>query len=216
MHRITLIIAHPPFFRYAKSMNKNPDENEDIVPESEVPVTDDSDTLDDSVIAEENSAAAIKKLREKLKKCEADKQEYLTGWQRAKADMVNGRKREEEERKEFTEFANARLIEDLLPVLESFDMAMGNKEAWEKADKNWRIGVEYIYSQLRKALEENGVTEINPMGQPFDQAHHEAISYEPVEDQKMDQKIVAVVQKGYALNGKEIKAPKVKVGEFRP
>jgi molecular chaperone GrpE len=173
------------------------------------------DTLDDSVIAEENMGEMIKKLRARLKKSDAEKQEYLTGWQRAKADMVNARKRDDEERKEFMKFASGRLIEDLLPVLESFDMAMGNKEAWEKADKNWRIGVEYIYSQLNKALLDNGLEEINPLNEKFDHAKHEAASYEPVTDEKLDHSIIAVIQKGYSLNGKVLKVPKVKVGEFK-
>jgi molecular chaperone GrpE len=171
--------------------------------------------LDDSVVAEENAAEAIKKLRERLKKAEADKQEYLTGWQRAKADLVNARKRDEDERKDFVKFSNAQLIEDLLPVLESFDMAMGNKEAWEKADKNWRIGVEYIYSQLRKVLSEYGVTEMNPAGEKYDHNHHEAVSFDPVTNEKEDHKIIQVIQKGYSLNGKVLKVPKVKVGEFK-
>ncbi len=175
----------------------------------------DSDTLDDSVVAEEAMGETIKKLREKLKKTEAEKQEYLTGWQRAKADMVNARKRDEEDRKDFMKFANERLIEDLIPVLASFDMAMGNKEAWEKADKNWRVGVEYIYSQLTKALTDNGLKEINPINEKFDHAHHEATSYEPVTDEKLDHVILQVVQKGYSLNGKVLKAPIVKVGEFK-
>lgn len=173
------------------------------------------DTLDDSVVAEESMGETIKKLREKLKKLEAEKHEYLTGWQRAKADMVNGRKRDEEERREFAKFANERLIEELIPVLGSFDMAMGNKEAWEKVDKNWRTGVEYIYSQLIKALTDNGLKEINPINEKFDHAHHEATSYEPVTDEKLDHVILQVVQKGYLLNGKVLKAPIVKVGEFR-
>src|SRR3989344_2951801 len=87
-----------------------------------------------------------------IPKLEAEKQEYLTGWQRAKADLVNARKRDEEERKEFIRFVNGQLIEDLIPVLASFDMATENKEAWEKADKNWRTGVEYIHAQLVKIL----------------------------------------------------------------
>ncbi len=174
-----------------------------------------SSDLDDSVVAEENAAETIKKLREKLKAAEADKQEYMIGWQRAKADMVNARKRDESERAEFIKFSNERLIEDLMPVLESFDMAMGNKEAWEKVDKNWRVGVEYIYSQLQKTLSENGLKEINPLNQKFDHALHEAVTYEPVEDEKLDQVVIGIIQKGYSLNGKVLKAARVKVGEFK-
>lgn len=173
------------------------------------------DTLDDSVVAEESMGETIKKLRERLKKAEAEKTEYLTGWQRAKADMVNARKRDEEENKAFMKFANERLIEDLLPVLESFDMAMGNKEAWEKADKNWRMGVEYIYSQLTKALTDNGLVEIVPLNEKFDHAKHEAVTYEPVTEEKLDHSVIGVIQKGYSLNGKILKVPKVKVGEWK-
>ncbi|MEK7641533.1 MAG: nucleotide exchange factor GrpE [Patescibacteria group bacterium] len=196
---------------------KNPHEDSDIIPEESLKkaLESDIDTLDDSVVAEEAMGDTIKKLRDKIKKLESEKQEYLTGWQRAKADMVNARQRDEAERKDFIKYANEGLIADLISVLDSFDMAMGNKEAWEKADKNWRVGVEYIYSQLIKVLTENGLTEINPMNEKFDHAKHEATSYEPVTDEKLDHVITGVIQKGYSLNGKLLKVPKVRVGEFK-
>lgn len=170
---------------------------------------------DDSVIAEESSLETIKKLREKLKTTEAERMEYLTGWQRAKADHINARKRDEEDRKDFIKFANERLIEGIIPVLESFELAMGNKEAWEKADKNWRIGVEYIYSQLKKALEDSGLTELKPLNQRFDHSVHEAASYEAVADEKLDHIVTKVIQNGYYLNGKLMRPAKVIVGEFK-
>jgi len=195
----------------------NDDNKKDIDTDKEVDdvTVESDDTLDDSVIAEENMAEMIKKLRTKLKKSQADAQEYLTGWQRAKADFINARKRDEEERKEFIKFSNERLIESLVPVLESFDLAMSNKEAWERVDKNWRMGVEYIYSQLKKTLSEAGLEEINPVGLPFDPARDEAASYEPVADAKQDHVILQVIQKGYSLNNKPMRPPKVKVGEFK-
>ncbi len=189
-------------------MNTDENQADDVVIESD-------DTLDDSVIAEENMAETIKKLRAKLKKSQADAQEYLTGWQRAKADFVNARKRDEEERKEFIKFSNERLIESLIPVLESFDLAMNNKEAWEKADKNWRIGVEYIASQLKRTLADAGLEEINPVGTKFDPARDEAAEYVPVSKEAEDHIIMQVIQKGYSLNKKSMRPPKVKVGEFK-
>jgi molecular chaperone GrpE len=174
-----------------------------------------AENLDDSVVAEENATEAIKKLREKLKKSEAERMEYLTGWQRAKADLINARKRDESDRIEFMKFANERLIDGLIPVLESFELAMGNKEAWEKADKNWRTGVESIYSQLKKALNDAGLEEINPIGEQFDHARDEAVEYVPVNDESEHHKIMAVTQKGYTLNGRPMRPPKVKVGEFK-
>lgn len=157
----------------------------------------------------------VKDLREKLKKALAEKQEYLDGWQRAKADFVNARKREEEARKDLVKYANESLILELGPVLDSFAMAFANKEAWEKVDKNWRMGVEYIYSQLKGVLESNGFGEFDPMGEQFDPARHHAIESVPVDDQAQDHKVAAVIQKGYMLNGKIIRPASVKIGEFK-
>lgn len=179
-------------------------------------------TMDDVVFEDEdgegnvtNPAAKIKQLRDKLKKSEAERMEYLAGWQRAKADLVNARKRDEEDKREFIKYANEDLIGEILSVLDSFDMAFANKEAWEKVDKNWRIGVEYIYSQLLSALERFGLKVINPVGQKFDPNHHVSIESVSVTDKTQEGMIVDVIQKGYELGGKVIRAPKVKVGELK-
>src|SRR3989338_819929 len=102
-----------------------------------------------------------------------------------------------------------------LPVLESFNMAFSNREAWEKVDKNWRIGVEYIANQLKGVLEANGLKELNPVGQKFDPMLHEAVEFEEVTDESKNQLITAVIHKGYSFYDRVLKAPKVKVGEFR-
>lgn len=166
------------------------------------------ENLDDSVVAEESLQETVKNLRDKLKKAVAEKQEYLTLWQKDKAEFINARKRDEASQKEFIKYANEGLITELFPVLDSFNMAMGNKEVWEKVDKNWRNGIEYIAAQLKKILEDHGLQEIDPIGQKFDPMRDEAI-----EDGKHSDIITTVVQKGYSLNGKIVKAPKVKVGE---
>ncbi len=174
-----------------------------------------SEELDDSVVAEESAQATIKKLRDKIKTLEKEKEEYLTGWQRAKADNVNSRRLADEERKNTIQFANRGLIEDLLPVLASFDLAFSNKEAWEKVDKNWRAGVEYIYSQLKTALENNGLEEIDSLGAVYNPIEHEAVETVLTQDKAQDGKLVQVLSKGFKLNGKTISVPKVKVAEYK-
>jgi len=173
------------------------------------------ETLDDSVLSEDTMAETIKKLREKVKKLEGEKQEYLTGWQRAKADYLNSQKREEENKKDIVRYATERIIDDLIPVLGSFDMAFANKEAWEKVDINWRVGVEYIYNHLKQVLDQNGLEEVNPIGQPFDINRDEAIEYVKVDDESKDGEVVEVIQKGFKLNGKILKPAKVKIGEYK-
>ena len=107
------------------SNNKN-DIDEEIVYEDG---SDGFDSDDSSIPVKK-----IKKIKEELKKCQAEKQEYLDGWQRVKADFVNLKKRSEKDRTAFAKYANENFILELLPALDSFDQAFGNKEAWEKAD----------------------------------------------------------------------------------
>lgn len=170
---------------------------------------------DDVVFEEEGEgllpAQKIKKLKEELKKCQKEKEEYLAGWQRAKADFINLKREEEKNRLELMKFANKELIMEILSVADSFDMAFVNKEAWEKVDQNWRTGVEYIYSQLVSVLEQNDVKQLNPIGEMFDPNIHTSVESVPAEKPEDDHKIVAVIQKGYMMHGSLVRSPKVKV-----
>lgn len=190
-------------------MNKdNKNINDDVIIEDDA-------NLDDSVIAEETALETVKVLKEKLKKAVEEKHEHLNNWQRDKAEFINARKRDQEAQKDFARFSNESLIGELIPVLDSFNMAMGNKEVWGKVDKNWRTGVEYIANQLKKVLGDFGLKEIDPVGKPFDPMRDEAVEHESVDNEKKNHIVTFVIQKGYELNGKVLKAPKVKVGEFK-
>ena len=171
---------------------------------------------DESVVAEECSAETIKKLREKLKIYQKERDEYLAGWQRAKADLINARRRDEEDKKEFVKLANERLFDDLIPALDSFDAAFGNKEVWEKIDKNWRTGVEYIHGQFVKALENHGLIQYTPaVGEKFDSVKHEPVGSLPAGRESDDHTIAEVVKKGYLLWGEVLRPAKVKIFEFK-
>src|SRR3989344_3532356 len=164
---------------------------------------------------QENPAILIKKLRERIKTLEKEKEEYLTGWQKERADGVNLRKRLEEEKREFTKFAKEDISTELISVLDSFDSAFKNKEAWEKVDKNWRQGVEYIHTQLINVLSNHGVSVVSPLGELFDPKRDEAVETVPTEKEEDNHKILEVMSAGYKLQNKIIRAPKVKVGEYR-
>jgi molecular chaperone GrpE len=164
----------------------------------------DKEGIDDSVIAEEHAGDQVKKLKEKLKTAEDKSKEYLDGWQRAQADFVNIRKRDEEAKVEFLKFANANLIEKFLPVLDSLALSLphGNKE------------LEVIYKQFLAVLRSSGLEEVDPMGEMFDPKLHEAIGMIPTEKEEEDHRILEVVQKGYILSGRIIRPAKVRIGEF--
>lgn len=191
-------------------MKKNDTEEENLDSTNE-------DTHNDDVEFEnieegENPSLLIKKLREKLHTCESEKKEYLDGWQRMRADFANARKEEESRRGDMTKFASESLVEDLLPILDSFSMAFGNKEAWEKVDANWRTGVEYIHVQLLSVLESRGLLEIGIIGEKVDPRNHIATEAIPVDNESKANTVMDVVQKGYRLHSKVIRPAKVTVG----
>ena len=157
----------------------------------------------------------VKSLREDLKQARADKQEYLTGWQRTKADYVNLQKDEASKLKDVRNFVKMGLVEDLLPALDSFDMAFANKEAWEKVDANWRSGVEYIQKQFIQSLENYGVSKISNIGVPFDPSIHESIESIPTDDQSKDHTIALITQSGYKMGDKIIRPARVSIYEFK-
>src|ERR1700744_4572343 len=104
-----------------------------------------------------SSAQKVKDLKEKIKVLEKEKQEYLDGWQRSRADYANLQKNTDEDRKRMRGMVEENFIEDLIPVVDSFAMAMSNKEAWEKVDPTWRTGVEYISQQLMTVLKDRNL-----------------------------------------------------------
>jgi len=137
-----------------------------------------------------------KKLREELKSANTERREYLEGWQRAKADLINFKRESTGMQEKFTKFASEDLIHDILPVLDSFEMAVTHKEE----------GAERIHKQLLGILKKSGLEEISPMGEKFDTKFHEAIGGE-------GEKIVEVVKKGYTLHDKIIRPAQVKLGK---
>jgi len=181
--------------------------NEEIIDLSEEEIVPEEDL--------ENTSVSIKKLRDRLKKCEEEKQEYLDGWQRLKADSINNRKQAEKEKKEFIKYAGQKIISELLPSLDHFESAIST-EINESTSNEWKKGVENTYKELKKALSQNGLEEINPsVGTDFDPSLHEAIGLEEVSDQTQDNKIVEVLQRGFKLEERVLRAAKVKVGEYR-
>ena len=178
-------------------------ENEEVVFEPDM----EDVAFDDEVGTKDK----LKKLREDLKKCSTERQEYLTGWQRAQADYVNLKKEMSVEFSRGKTVGSERLVESILPVLDSFDMAMGNAEAWNKVDENWRKGIEFIHSQFLNALMENNVIVIDKTGVPFNPLQHQAIENVETDDASKDHTIESIIQKGYVLGDRTIRPARVKV-----
>jgi molecular chaperone GrpE len=123
------------------------------------------------------------------------------------ADFENYKKRTEKEKADFTRIACSGLIEEILPIMDTFEIALKNKEN----QKEFVKGVEMIYSQLFSTLEKIGLKPIESEGKKFDPYLHEALMQEESDEEQGV--VIEEFQKGYSLNGKVIRHSKVKVSK---
>lgn len=183
-----------------------PEEHDDIALE----MNDEAAPEDVSLEAEEEQHKdKHKKLREQLKVCDTEKMAALEDLQRTKAEFLNSRKRIEEQAARDIARASDSFIIDLLPLCDSFDMAMQDTAAWEAIDAEWRKGVEGIWQQLQSLLKKHNVTAIDPHGEHFDPLKHEAVASEDSDSDS--ETIINVIQKGYERNDTIIRPAKVTI-----
>lgn len=164
---------------------------------------------------EEDLKKTLKKMRADLKVVKKEKEEYLTGWQKERADFSNYKKGEEDRKANFSEATRERILSRFLSVMDSFNMAFSNKEAWEKVDENWRKGVEYIYAQMNTVFEEYGVKPVGEVGEAFDPNIHQSIDVVTTDQKDNNHKVAEVIQKGYKLGDRVMRAARVNVYEYK-
>ncbi len=156
----------------------------------------------------------IKKLKETLKKAEGEKKEYLDGWQRARADIANLQKEMDVQKKKSRELGIESIAYDMLSVIDSFESAMKNREAWEAIDKNWRIGVEYIKSQAEKVLADYNVKPITiEIGSVFNPDTCEPAQTIETDDETKKHTVESIIQTGYMINDRVLRHVRVSIYE---
>ena len=192
----------------------NEEHKEDVVHES----NDVQESIDDVSFEEVNeegevdTKTTIAKLRERIKTLEKEKQEYLLMSQRTKADYINFKKEVEDTKVKDRKYATKKFIEELIPVLDAYDSARNNKDAWEKVDQNWRIGIEYIFGQIMAVLEREGVTAYGKVGDVFDPLLHETLESVAVTDTAQNDTLIKVLQSGYKMHDMVLRPARVHVG----
>ncbi|MCL5004485.1 MAG: nucleotide exchange factor GrpE [Patescibacteria group bacterium] len=143
-----------------------------------------------------------------LNKCQKERDEYLDGWKRAKADLINYKKDEMKRFEMMAKFSQEAIIKDLITVLDSFDLALAALEKEGKVEK----GIYLIRAQLEDILKQNGLERvIISTGQPFDPSLQEAIV--SVDSDKPSGAIVEEVERGYLLHGKLVRPARVKISK---
>lgn len=193
------------------TLKNNTESDGDEEFQDDISIEEDSDITDGDPAA---LTAKLKKVRTELRRVQKERQEFLAGWQRAKADYINLKKEEDARRSEINKYAKADVLNDLIRLADSFTLAFADKTAWEKVPENWRKGVEYIHNQLLIVFRDHGLEELRPEGEMFDPSRDESISTIETDQKNDDGRILEVVKNGYRLNGKIIRPAQVRIGKY--
>lgn len=176
-------------------------------PQTNPAVESGQDGISDAV--QETALEDVEVLRTELKEWQDKAGEYLDGWQRARADYLNYKKRVEHDQSLAAQNASASVIRRFLEILDDLELALKNLPTGGDG-AGWAEGVELVHRKLTSILEAEGVSPIQAEGQVFDPNLHEAITYEPHPDLESGQ-IIAVVKQGYRLGDRVLRPAQVRV-----
>lgn len=176
---------------------------------TEAPPTEEEDQATQEQVIEESEANQLQALRAELEQAQSQASEYLEGWQRARAEFANFKKRMEADREELRRTSNETLLLKLLPVVDDFERAFQTLPE-ELADVPWVDGIRMISRKLQAVLESEKVTPIEAAGQPFDPLWHEAIMQEETTEYP-DEHVMEEMQRGYRLGERVLRPSMVKV-----
>lgn len=153
----------------------------------------------------------LEELKKRLEDCQKLRDEYLAGWQRARADFINYKREETERLKKFFEMEKKEIILKILPILDDFQKA---KKELSRSKENliYLEGLLQIEKQFQKFLKEEGIEEIKAEGEKFDPNFHQAMEEIKIKGKKPGE-ILEIFQKGYKLKGRVIRPAKVKVAK---
>lgn len=183
-------------------------ENQDVELEQE---TTESEILTEpsQEVQETTEEEDMETLKNKLAEAEAKSAEYLDGWQRARAELVNYRKRVERDREVAYQNIAGEIILKILPVVDDLELALKNRPQ-EGEGAAWADGIELIYRKMQTVLEGYGVKPMQAEGEHFDPNLHEAVAQTPSEDHESGQ-IIEVLQQGYMIGERVLRPALVRV-----
>ena len=155
--------------------------------------------------------SALESLQSELDEALAKGEEYLDGWQRARAEFANYKKRVEREQAQIYQTTTGSIIKRYLDIIDDLDLALKNRPQ-EGDGASWANGIDLIYRKLFTILENEGVTPMQTEGEFFDPNLHEAITSEPNDDFESGQ-IIEVVKQGYLLGERVLRPAVVRVAQ---
>lgn len=162
-----------------------------------------------AVSDEEAAASELEADLARLSQLQSERNEYLDTLRRVQAEFENYRKRVIKEQTALVDRATEGLVGQLLPVLDSFELALKNFDAAGGQDtESVRKGVELVYAELLGVLEKAGLSRVEAEGKPFDPNVHEAVMQEEGDGEPV---VTDVLRTGYTLKGRVLRPAMVKV-----
>ncbi len=164
----------------------------------------------EALVPEALTSAQLEDLKARAAKADENWDRLL----RATADLDNFKKRAARDREEAVRYANESLIKKLVPVLDNFDAAMAAAAQNQSPDavQSLQTGVAMIHQQLRKALQEAGLEEVDAAGKTFDPNWHEAVSQQESADVPEGQ-VLQQLRKGYKMRDRLVRPATVVVAK---
>ncbi len=184
--------------------------NEDLVDEAEDGVVG-PDSAETDTKSDESEEVKELTIEEQLAAAEAKSAENLEGWQRARAELSNARKRFDQQKALARTNALVEIAEKLLPVIDDFDLAFASVPE-EISETEWYGGVELIPRKFGTILEKINIQRVESVGQPFDPNVHNAIMREASEEHETDT-VIKEFQAGYKIGDRIIRPAVVVVAE---
>lgn len=161
---------------------------------------------------EENTPEETQEEADPVVQLQSQVSELSDKYLRLSAEFDNYRKRTLRERMELIKSAGEDILLNILPVVDNFERALKSVESAQDIQAV-KDGIVLIYNSFKEFMSQRGIKEIEAINQPFDTDVHEAITKIPAPDPALKGKVVDVILKGYQLNDKVIRFPKVVVGE---
>ena len=156
----------------------------------------------------------IKLLEEKINLLEEQKKELENESLRSKAELINYRKRKDEETQNMLKYANEDLLKELLPVMDNFERAINlDDNNLDDELSKFLSGFKLIYSHMKNILENFGVKEVECLGKVFD-ANFETSVFMDSDPNYDDEVVLDVLQKGYTYNDKLLRSASVKINKI--
>ena len=189
-----------------KKEEKDVEQNQEIKEET-------TEILEEEHFKQPEEKSDTSKYEEQIKKLQEENKQLTEKVKLTQAELINYRKRKDEEVQTLLKYANVDIVSEILNVVDNFERAITHANDSENAElKKYNDGINMIYTNLKSILNKFGVEEINRVGEVFNPNEEQALLTDSVED-KEDEVVLEVLQKGYKLKDRVIRPASVKINQ---